>query len=100
MFITDINKIDGIQNTKFNEKDYSSEGAQVPFKSVFEDAIKNVAETDEKVNSDVALLATGQSDDLHNLQIDITKAQLSLQMMVQLRNRAMDAYSEIMRINL
>lgn len=100
MFISQMNKIDGIRATEFNGSTVNAEEVGVPFKSIFQDAIKNVAETDQKVNADVALLATGQTDDLHSLQIDITKAQISLQMMVQLRNKAMDAYSEVMRMNL
>lgn len=101
MFISAMNRIDGIQKIGFDKATTTNESqVNIPFKNIFEDAVKNVVQTEQNVNSDTALLATGQSDDLHNLQIDITKAQLSLQMMVQLRNRAMDAYSEIMRMNL
>lgn len=101
MFISAMNRIDGIQKIGFDKTTNTNESqVNIPFKNIFEDAVKNVVQTEQNVNSDTALLATGQSDDLHNLQIDITKAQLSLQMMVQLRNRAMDAYSEVMRMNL
>lgn len=101
MFISAMNRIDGTQKIGLDKATNTNESqVNIPFKNIFEDAVKNVVQTEQNVNSDTALLATGQSDDLHNLQIDITKAQLSLQMMVQLRNRAMDAYSEIMRMNL
>lgn len=100
MFITPMTRIDGIQTPNFGSvsKDYGE--AQVPFKDVFQTAIKEVTETDRQVSEDVTALATGQSDDLHNLEIDITKAQLSLNMMIQLRNKAMDSYTEIMRMSL
>ncbi len=71
-----------------------------PFKSVFEQAVGNVITTSNEVQENAYLLATGQSDNLHDLTIDSTQAELAVSLLVELRNRAMDAYSEIMRINL
>ena len=71
----------------------------IPFQSMFQDAIQNVKSTDSNLTQEVNKLATGQSDDLHNLTIASTKATLSVQMLVQLRNKALDAYNEVMRIS-
>ena len=46
------------------------------------------------------MLATGQTDDAHTEPIAAAKAQLSVELLVQLRNKALEAYNEIMRINL
>lgn len=73
---------------------------EIPFKGIFEDAIKNVAETDAQVTKGVEELTSGQTDDPSQLMIDISKAQLSMSMLVQMRNKALDAYNEVMRINL
>lgn len=70
------------------------------FKDVFNNALGNVVETDKEVMNQQYLLATGQTDDIHNLTVASTKAQLSVDFMVQLRNRVMDSYSEITRINI
>ena len=70
------------------------------FRDVLESAVNNVNQTDAEVMNQQYLLATGQSDDIHNMTIASTKAQLAVDFMVQLRNRAMDSYSEIMRINI
>ena len=45
-------------------------------------------------------MATGQLDNPALLTIASTKAQLSVELLVQLRSKAMDAYNELMRINL
>ena len=71
----------------------------LPFQEIFKTAIENVKETDRVTNSDTAYLAAGETDDLHTLGINATKAYLAERMVVELRNRAMEAYSEIMRIN-
>ncbi len=100
MFIKPISVITQIgQTTPLQGTGAVSNNGKV-FRGLFESAIKDVIETDNKVTQDVQALATGQSDNLHELQIDMNKAQLSLSLLVQLRNRTMEAYNELMRISL
>ena len=71
-----------------------------PFTDIFQSAINAVRETDaEKVQMEY-LMATGQLDNPALLTIASTKAQLSVELLVQLRSKALDAYNELMRINL
>lgn len=105
--IADISKTNRIDENKkivssgVGESDNNvQQSAQVPFKSVFEDAIKDVISTDNQVNVDAEMLATGKSDNLHQYSIDIAKAQLSIDLLVGLRNKALESYSEIMRMSL
>ena len=71
-----------------------------PFTDIFQSAINAVRETDaEKVEMEY-LMATGQLDNPALLTIASTKAQLAVELLVQLRSKAMDAYSELMRISL
>lgn len=102
--ISDFNKINGAADKQkqingSNGAEGIAEGAQVPFKSIFEEAIKDVIDTDNQVNIDAEMLATGQSDNLHQYSIDIAKAQLSIDLLVEMRNKALDSYSEIMRMS-
>lgn len=73
--------------------------ASLPFQDLFQNAVNNVKTTDATLTDELNKLATGQSDDLHNLTIASQKATLSVQLLVQLRNKALDAYNEIMRMN-
>jgi len=43
-------------------------------------------------------LALGQIDDIHQVTIAMEKATLSLQLAVQVRNRMVEAYQEISRM--
>ena len=70
-----------------------------PFTDIFHTAIEAVKETDAEKNDLEYLMATGQLDNPSELLIAANKAQLSVNMLVQLRTRAMDAYNELMRIN-
>lgn len=47
---------------------------------------------------DMAKLATGQAPSLHEVMIHLEEAKLSLQLLAQVRNRLLDAYQEVMRM--
>lgn len=100
MLITPIEKINSISDLDSLSK-VSSSGASagVPFQDLFRNAVENVKSTNADVNQELYKLTTGQSDDLHNIAIASTKATLSVQMLVQLRNKALDAYNEVMRMS-
>ena len=70
------------------------------FKDVFSDAIQNVKDTQKNLEDKQYLLATGQIDDAHTVPIAAAEAQLSVDLLVQLRNKAVEAYNELMRISL
>ena len=73
---------------------------QIPFGAVFQSAIDNVRETDaQKVETDY-LLATGQLDNPAESTIAGAKYEMAVELLAQLRNRALDAYSELTRISL
>jgi flagellar hook-basal body complex protein FliE len=70
------------------------------FKSIFENAVKDVTDTQSKLEQQQYLLSTGQIDDVHNVTIAASEAQLSVDMLIQLRNKAVESYNELMRISL
>ncbi|QAT41990.1 flagellar hook-basal body complex protein FliE [Aminipila luticellarii] len=101
--ISRLNKADGSDKLVNSTNDItdagSAQGAQIPFKTVYEEAIQDVINTDQQVNVDAQALATGKSDNLHQYSIDIAKAQLSINLLAELRNKALDSYNEIMRMS-
>lgn len=75
------------------------EGTEL-FKDIFSDAIKNVTDAERNLEDKQYLLATGQIDDAHTVPIAAAEAQLSIDLLVSLRNKAVEAYNELMRISL
>ena len=43
-------------------------------------------------------MATGKSENIHETMLAATRAELSFNLMVQLRNKALEAYSEVMKM--
>lgn len=77
-----------------------SSSTVIPFQTTLENALNDVKETGAAVDQEIYNLATGQTDNLHDLTIASTKANLSVELFVQLRNKALDSYQEIMRMSL
>ena len=69
------------------------------FQGIFREAIDNVRISDDVKNKEQYLLATGQAEDPHSYPIAAAKAQLSVDMLVALRSKALESYTEIMRIS-
>ena len=76
------------------------ENPGVSFADIFRSAINEVAEAQNQVANAEYLLTTGQLDNPAYATIAITKAELSVSMLAQLRSRALDAYNEVMRISM
>ena len=56
----------------------------------------------QQLNADMSVekLATGQSDSVHETMLALTKADLSLRVFMEVRNKVIDAYQEVMRMQL
>ncbi len=63
-------------------------------KGLVEDANANHARSDQMVES----LAKGEPTDVHQVMLAMTEADLSFRMLLEVRNRLVDAYQEIQRM--
>jgi flagellar hook-basal body complex protein FliE len=70
------------------------------FEDVLNDAISNIEELNQVKDADSANLAIGDMDDLAAMMINSQRADSALTMIVELRNRLLEGYNEIMRTNL
>ena len=81
-------------------KDASSSVEGSIFGTIFRSAIDNVKETDAEAREAQYLLATGQLDNPAMAMIAGTKSAMAVDFLIQLRNKAQDAYSELTRMSL
>lgn len=64
------------------------------FKQVLDQTVENLNEADRSILE----ANTGGAADLHDVMIAMEKADVSLQTLVQVRNKAVDAYDQIMNM--
>ena len=97
MNIQGLNQLAGLSKIDMPDK----ETPETPFSVFYDSAINLLNETNqlqkqaEQAGIDFAL---GKIDNLHTVQIAQEKANIALQYTVQLRNAILDAYNEIMRM--
>lgn len=49
---------------------------------------------------DLQRLAVGDADNLHEIMIRLEESRISLQLMLQVRNRVLEAYQDVMRMQI
>jgi len=74
-------------------------GGDGSFADILTESMKAAGQADRIDKGSSVELLMGQSDDLSGLLIDIQKAELSLQLALQIRNKVIDAYNEVMRMS-
>ena len=71
---------------------------EATFLDIFESLVNNVKETDAQVQQDAIDLMLGDVDDLAQIQVNLEKAATDVDLLVTVKNKAVDAYNEIMRM--
>jgi flagellar hook-basal body complex protein FliE len=69
------------------------------FGSMLKDAIGSLSSLGAKADESSLKLATGQPVDIHEVMLNTEQASLGFQVALQVRNKLVDAYSEIMRMS-
>jgi flagellar hook-basal body complex protein FliE len=100
MNVLPLSSISSLSEYQKLQSAYKAPDDNGSFKGMLNDLIANVNETDRISKEDIVKMATGDADDLHTVMINSEKAELSTLMLVQVRNKILDAYNEIMRVNL
>lgn len=104
MNISSIGSIGNIGNYTSNfssVKEVTNEDRNATFEAMFQSALNMIQETNaytdeaEQAEMDYAM---GLTTSTHDLQIAQTKASISLQYTVAVRNAVLDAYREIMQL--
>jgi len=82
-------------------RETASEGkgkASSSFVDILRDSIRRVNELQIEADKAIAELATGKNRDIARTMIAVEKANIAFQMMTQIRNKIVEAYQEIMRM--
>ncbi len=91
-------KIDGVNATGLADPIKGPAKADSSFVDTLKDSIKRVGELEKEADKEVEKLAKMESDDVTSTMMAIEKADLTFQLMMQVRNKIIDAYQEIMRM--
>ena len=72
----------------------------VEFQSMFAKAINNVENFRKDADAKIGSFLAGEGDELHNVVMSTQKAELSFELFQQVRNKVVQAYQEVMRMQM
>lgn len=102
LFITPINLMQGINpiaQQGETQKVSGQDGISL-FQDIFQNAVNDVIAQEDDYAKKEYLLATGQIDDPHTVPIAAAEVQLSVDMLVQIRNKALEAYNSLITMSI
>jgi flagellar hook-basal body complex protein FliE len=70
------------------------------FSTLINDLLGNVQEKQRMMNQDVTNLALGKADNLHQVVVNVAEADLMFRMLMEVRDRLITSYQEIMRMQI
>jgi flagellar hook-basal body complex protein FliE len=91
--VTGIQDITGLSNIS---KEAQTGSASLPFANVMRSMVDQMNTLDEQASQAVTGLLNGQGVDIHTAMIATQKASLAFDLTLQVRNKAVAAYQQIM----
>jgi len=73
-------------------------GAPADFSAWLTQSLDGVNQQLVQADRGVQSLATGEAQNLHQVMISLEQARMGIQLLAQVRNRLLDAYQEILRM--
>jgi flagellar hook-basal body complex protein FliE len=96
--VTNFPSIAGLGGPEGPSKGGEAEKGSGSFASVLKQSLTEVNKMQQKADAAVTALATGDKVSLHETMIAMEQADVSFRMMMQVRNKIVEAYQEILRM--
>jgi flagellar hook-basal body complex protein FliE len=95
MEISQINNLISSLNESGSSKKSSASSS---FNDIYSEALGTARDTEASAQIQNAELLTGETDDLHTPMIEAKKAELALNLAIQVRNKVVEAYNNVMNM--
>jgi flagellar hook-basal body complex protein FliE len=99
--MTTISGITGQQPLALSQPELSSVSqTEKSFSDYLGSMLDQVSKAQSGGDAAIAKLNTGEAKNMHEVMIAVEEADISMRMLVQLRNKALQAYDDIMRMQI
>ncbi|WLT32466.1 flagellar hook-basal body complex protein FliE [Geothrix sp. PMB-07] len=100
--IPPMNPLQALTGTAKSGQDSGAAGTEggVAFGDLLKQALQEVNQASSQAEDEARNLMTGESADMHTAMLAVQKADLSFQMMMAVRSKLIDAYREVMRMQM
>ena len=94
-----LNPVSGSAKTGLGSGTPGADG-DLAFGDLLKQALQEVNQASAQAEDEARNLMTGESADMHSAMLAVQKADLSFQMMMAVRSKLIDAYREVMRMQM
>lgn len=88
-----------LNNISLNEINLEN-NTETSFSKILVDAINQVNDAEVSSNSKIEALVKGEDVSMHEVMLEMQESQLSLQLLIEVRNNIVEAYQEINKLQL
>ncbi|MDR8394258.1 flagellar hook-basal body complex protein FliE [Aliifodinibius sp. S!AR15-10] len=81
-------------------RELAPESSGSSFADMLSEAVNSVDQTMKESNQKVENFVAGKTENVHDVMISMQRAQLSFQLMVEMRNKAIETYQEVSRMQI
>jgi flagellar hook-basal body complex protein FliE len=74
--------------------------SESPFGPVFADAVQQVESFQKNADASINRFLSGEGEEIHKVALAAQQADLSFQLFLQVRNKVVSAYQEVMRMQM
>lgn len=89
-----------ILNSVSIPKTLDESSKETSFSEVISDAINKVNESQINADGKVEALIKGEDVSMHDVMLSMQESQISMQLLIEVRNKIVEAYQEINRVQL
>jgi flagellar hook-basal body complex protein FliE len=76
----------------------SASGSSDAFSSILQQSIQNVSQLQDEADESVNKFLSGEQDDPHTTMLAVQRSSIAFDMFVQVRNKVVSAYQEVMKM--
>lgn len=99
--VTPLESVSRVFDIQPEENAEAAEKVNPPtFFDVFAGIFNNAVEANQQKQEDILQLMMGDTDNLEEIQSNIVKAEIATELLVAVKNTAVDAYKEIMQMSI
>ena len=95
--IGSASSLPGIQ-TGTSQKSLGKAPGDLPFADLVKGLIQDTSNKQDEVNNSVKQVVSGETDSIHDVVLTASKADLAFRLVMEIRNRLISSYQEIMRM--
>ncbi|APF26939.1 flagellar hook-basal body complex protein FliE [Clostridium sporogenes] len=99
-FVPNIKVFDNFGKNFVNGNEKTENTEKVSFGEVLKDKLDGVNEKQVKADNSTQSFIKGEEIDIHNVMLNAEEAKMSMELAVQVRNKLVEAYQELSRMQL